>query len=556
MGDMAGHEVLAQAFAAEGVDTMFALLGDANMHWGETMARREKVRVVHARHEHCACAMADGYARATGKVGVASVTCGPGFTQIMTALSCAARGQTPLVVFAGDSPSNAAWYVQQLELGPLATATGARYLPIRHIDRLLDAVREAFHTARVERRPVVLGVPMDLQKQKFPWDADYSPSSAVVPTPQRPAPDPVVVKRVADMVGAARHPIILAGRGAMRSGARAELEALGDRCGALYATSLFAKGFFEGNRWDIGIAGAYASHLAREEFEQCDLLIGAGAGLGYYTTEAGYLYPNAQVAQIDLDPRGLHQGLRTADVHVHADAKAAAAALSAELSARGSAAAGARSPLLAGRIAAARARPDGREYPVAPGTVDPRTAILELDLVVPKDWDIVSGGAHFCGTAITHLKGRAAERYHVINDFGAIGSAFPTAIGVAAARNDGKVLLIEGDGSLLMHIQELETLRRHGIKLLICVMNDGGYGAEVHKFRAQGIDPAPAVHGRGDLAAVARGFGLGGNLVTTTEGFAGMFAEHETAATAGLWDIHIDDAIPSVAYRRIHYGET
>ena len=175
---------------------------------------------------------------------------------------------------------------------------------------------------------------------------------------------------------------------------------------------------------------------------------------------------------------------------------------------------------------------------------------------MPKDWDIVSGGAHFCGTAITHLKGRAAERYHVINDFGAIGSAFPTAIGVAAARNDGKVLLIEGDGSLLMHIQELETLRRQGIKLLICVMNDGGYGAEVHKFRAQGIDPAEAVHGRGDLAAVARGFGLRGQLVNSTDGFAAMFAGHGQAASAELWDIHIDDTIPSVAYRRIHYGES
>ena len=106
-----------------------------------------------------------------------------------------------------------------------------------------------------------------------------------------------------------------------------------------------------------------------------------------------------------------------------------------------------------------------------------------------------------------------------------------------------------------MHIQELETLRRQSIQMLICVMNDGGYGAEVHKFRAQGIDPAEAVHGRGDLAAVARGFGLRGTLVTTADRFGALFAEHEKAGIAELWDIHIDDAIPSVAYRRIHYGE-
>ena len=105
MSDPTGYEVLSQAFVAEGVDTMFALLGDANMYWGAIMAQKYKVHIVHARHEHCAVAMADGYARHTGKVGVATVTCGPGFTQIMTALTTAARGSIPLVVFAGDRKS-------------------------------------------------------------------------------------------------------------------------------------------------------------------------------------------------------------------------------------------------------------------------------------------------------------------------------------------------------------------------------------------------------------------------------------------------------------------
>ena len=84
-------DILAKAFAAEGVDTLFTLMGDANMYWSASMADNEKVRLIHARHEHCCVAMADAYARATGKVGVASVTCGPGYTQIMTALVMAAR---------------------------------------------------------------------------------------------------------------------------------------------------------------------------------------------------------------------------------------------------------------------------------------------------------------------------------------------------------------------------------------------------------------------------------------------------------------------------------
>jgi thiamine pyrophosphate-dependent acetolactate synthase large subunit-like protein len=555
MSDINGYEVLAQAFVAEGVDTMFALLGDANMYWGAIMAHKFGVRVVHARHEHCACAMADGYARYTGKVGVATVTCGPGFTQIMTALATAARGSIPLVVFAGDSPTSSAWYVQQLELGPLATATGARYLPVKSVDRMLDSVREAFYTARQERCPVVLGVPMDLQKASFPWGAEYSPSTELMPTPQRPAPDPTLVDRLAAMIAQSSHPIILAGRGVLRSGAGSTLEALAERCGALLATSLFAKGLFDHNRFGIGVAGAYASPLAREEFAACDLMIGVGAGLGHYTTEAGYLYPNAKTVQIDLNPRGLYQGLRIADLHIQADAKAAAEAVLAKLVERGHSSAGARSPMLANKIAATVARPDAKEFLVAPGTVDPRPAMLELDAAIPKDWTVVSGGAHFAGVAVTHIYGRHAEHVHVINEFGAIGSAFPIALGMAAARGDGKVLLLEGDGSLMMHIQELETIRRQGIRILICTVNDGGYGAEVHKFRAQGYDPRESIHGRGDIAAIARGFGLRGEKITSLGRFQDLFAAHMGSGQSELWDLHVDDTIPSAPYRRIHFGE-
>ncbi len=109
------YEALAQAFAAEGVDAHFTLMGDGNMHWATAMKNLDGMASFSARHEHCACAMAMGYHLATGKVGVASVTCGPGFTQIATALTVAARGRVPLVVFAGEAPINAKWYNQAFD---------------------------------------------------------------------------------------------------------------------------------------------------------------------------------------------------------------------------------------------------------------------------------------------------------------------------------------------------------------------------------------------------------------------------------------------------------
>jgi thiamine pyrophosphate-dependent acetolactate synthase large subunit-like protein len=98
-------------------------------------------------------------------------------------------------------------------------------------------------------------------------------------------------------------------------------------------------------------------------------------------------------------------------------------------------------------------------------------------------------------------------------------------------------------------------VRRHGIKLLICIINDGGYGAETHKFRAHGGDPMHATHGRGDLAQIARGFGLNGTRVTSLGQFEGLFCEHQTQDGASLWDVHVDDLIPSRNFRRVHYGE-
>ncbi len=553
MSKLKTSDMLAQAFKAEGVEKLFTLMGDANMYWSTAMAELPGIEVIHARHEHAAVAMAEGYARATGKVGVSSTTCGPGFTQIMTALTCATRANTPMVIFAGDSPMAAAWYLQQIDMAPLTLATGAHYIPVRHVDRLLDNVREAFQVAQNERRPVVLSVPMDMQKQPWPHLTDYTPSSELVPAAQRIHPDPAMIERVVEMIAEAEKPIIIGGRGAVQSGARSEIEGVAEQAGALLATSLLAKGLFHTNPYSLDIAGAYASDFAREQFSEADLVIGFGVGLGHYTTEGGYLYPAARTIQVDTNPRGLWQGLRTADLHVRADAKAGAAAILERLRQRNVKKAGFRSADLARSIAADV--PDTKQFTIRPNLVDPRRAIEELDRTIPKDWDLVIGGGHYLSIAMTHLRHRPPEKYHVFVDFGAIGSALPAAIGIARARGDGKVALIEGDGSIMMHVQELETIRRHGVQMLMAIINDGGYGAEFHKFRANKVDPSGAMHGRGDIAAISTGFGLRGASVNALGRMEGLFREHLAANSAGLWDIHTDDTVVSRAYRRIHYGE-
>jgi acetolactate synthase-1/2/3 large subunit len=331
---------------------------------------------------------------------------------------------------------------------------------------------------------------------------------------------------------------------------------LADRCGALLSNTLPARGLFHDHPFGLGITGSYFTSLGREMYESADVVLAVGTSLSYYIG-GGHFWPKAYKIQLDDAPRGLRDGLKAADLYVKSDAlvgaEAILAGLDKKLGVGKPTAAAIRTKELAHRIATEPA--DSMEFDTGPGVLDPRKVIEALDAVIPKDWDIVVGGGHYFSIAMTHMKGRPAEKYHVINDFGAIGSGLPAAVGVAVARGDGKVLLIEGDGSLMMHIQELETIRRHGVQMLIAIMNDGGYGAEFHKFRANKIDPSGAIHGRGDIAAAATGLGLRGATVNQMGKMEGLFREHRAANIASLWDIHTDDLIPSRSYRRVHYGE-
>lgn len=554
MQEIPVYKALAQLFAREGVDTVFVLLGDANMHWAIALAEEHGVRLIHARHENSACAMADGFARASGRVGIVSTTCGPGYTNLMTALTAAVRHRTPMIVLAGDTPMSGTFHGQWLDQRPFAEAAGARFIALRDPDRLAQDVRDAFYYARHESRPVVLSAPIDLQGRLLAKAPAPLPSDAILPRSQRLYPDPDVIAQAVTMITSARRPILIGGEGLLRSHAEVEVRRLGDEIGALLATTLRAKGVFDGHPFHIGIAGGYATDLARKLFAEADLVIGVGAGLGHWTTEAGQLYPKARVIAIDTAPRGLWEGVRVADLHIQADARAALSALLAAIPvADGEARTGFRTEAIGDAIAADV--PDPRRFPAEPGVLDPRAVFVELDAAVPKDFDVVVGNAHFTFMAMSHLSGRAPERYFTINDFGAIGHALPAAAGVAAARGDGKVMLIEGDGSLMMTIQDLETIARQDLKLLICVINDGGHGAEIHRLRPKGLNAGHTIFGRPHFAAMARAVGLRGETINTLGHFERLFEEHRASGRTTLWDIHVSNKIPARTFRRLYYGE-
>ena len=152
------------------------------------------------------------------------------------------------------------------------------------------------------------------------------------------------------------------------------------------------------------------------------------------------------------------------------------------------------------------------------------------------------------------MPGRPQAQFLTIREFGAIGNGISFAMGVARARPDVPIVLFDGDGSLLMHVQELETILRHKMNILIVVLNDGGYGSEIHKLRADGLSDAGAVFGRSDLAAIARGFGVAGETINDLTILPQLIESFAKSGGVAVWDVPISDKVVSPVIRRAHPG--
>ena len=494
------YEFIAELFVHHKIKMCFALLGDANMHWAGAMHVRG-VKFIYTRHEHSAVAAAASFARSSKKIGCASVTCGPGLTQIMTILPIAVRANIPLVIFAGEAPLEKLWYNQKIEQAPLVEACGAKYIALHNQKEIASKVNEAFTLAEQKKTPIVLGVPFDFQKvlhlntpKIVSKKNTPSENMKIVFTPDQ-------IKKATSLIEKSKRPIILAGLGAVNANAKQACVKLAERCGALLATTLPAKGFFYDKPFNLGVAGGYATQKSKEIFSQSDLVIGIGTRLASHTFDDGLLTPNAKVIHIDLNPQQFVQGRHAADLLLKADAKYAAKTLYLALKKQ----TGWRTQKM--HKDAANALILCNEKDTSDGLLHPMAVIKHLAEIIPKTCHIVNTSGH-CAYYSAQMNFHPQERFTVIREFGAIGNGTSFAIGVAAAFPDRKVVLIDGDGSFLMHIQELETIQRHKLNILAIILNDGAYGSEVHKLRLDNSPLNGSVFGRPSFKEIASGFGF------------------------------------------------
>ncbi|HUL25781.1 MAG TPA: thiamine pyrophosphate-binding protein [Streptosporangiaceae bacterium] len=509
-----------------GATTVFGVVGSGNFHVTNALIAGG-ARFVAARHEGGAACMADGWARATGEVGLLSVHQGPGLTNAMTGITEAAKSRTPLLVLAADVAGAAVRSNFRIDVAALAAAVGAQAGRLHSPGSAAADVARAYRAAQAQRRTVVLAMPLDVQSAQC--DPPVIPPSPAL-RPCLPAAESVA--ELAAALAAAQRPVFVAGRGARVAGARAGLERLADACGALLATSAAAKGLFRGNPWDLDVSGGFATPLTAELVTAADLIVGWGCSLNMWTMRHGRLIgPGATVVQVDDDVSaiGAH---RPADLGVVGDVALTSGAVLAELAGR--AGAGYRSPELRERIAregrwrdvpyadegTAGGNGAGGDVPAGGGPdgggggrIDPRTLTIALDDLLPAERMVAVDSGNFMGYPSMFLSVPDANAFCFTQAYQSIGLGLASAIGAALAQPGRLPVAALGDGGALMGVSELETVVRLRLPMVIVVYDDEAYGAEVHHFGPDGHALDTVRFPPADIAAIGRGFGCAGVTV-------------------------------------------
>jgi thiamine pyrophosphate-dependent acetolactate synthase large subunit-like protein len=543
------YERLAEAFAAEGTKTIFGIMGDGNMFWMHAL-NKHGVKMIEVRHEGAGLGMADGWARATHEVGVCTATCGPGVSQLATALVTASRASSPLVAFVGEYPTNDQEYVQRYDQSRFAEACESAFVRLTSPDITDDVVRRAFFLAKTESRPVMLSCPMDIQQKTFDDDEPYKPSSTLIPS-VTVAPNPAIITQAADLIAGSKRPVVVVGRGAIWSNAGDAALKLAERTGAIIATTLQAKTFLGQHEYHVGIAGFYGTRTAMNLFEEADVVIGIGASLNRYTTEHGYLFPNAKYVQLDIKPYAMMGDGRAADLYIHTDARLGVEALTDELARRNFTNTGYRTAEVKEKLV--HAYEDKTSFDVEPGLLDPREICRVLDEVVPDTFNLVCGSGASTGFT-TMTVNRPRPLVLCGHWFGCIGQQLPAAMGAVEATKR-PTLLVDGDASLLMHLAELETAVRENMPLLTVVLNDEALGSEFHKFHSHKMEGDLATISTPDIGAVMTAFGGKGSLAHTIDEVRAAAEAWVANPTPTVIDARISRKVLTLPYRRIHFGK-
>ncbi len=529
------YEAIARAVSDTVRGPVFGLMGDGNLDLLAEFADRCGRTVVHTRHEQHAVAMADGYSRFSGEVGLCSVTQGPGLTNTATSLAVARHHHSPALLLAGQSSLGDVHNAQRLDQLAFATVTAGAAAVVDDVRALVPVLTTAFRHLEAGRGPFVLNLPNNVQRLDLPdgwrFAAGLSPAAGLA--------DPDAVKRAADMLARAQQPAILAGRGAVRANADAVIARLSSHLGAPITGSLLAKGLCSGHPLTFGVSGGLGEGAADEVLKSCDVLLAIGASLNQWTTTFRELIGNAKVIQIDEDPAAFDYYTPVA-LALLGDARLATEQIYETLQQQTETKINkAANPVV--RQARSRDYTHGDD-----GSLDPRCVLDLLNDFLPPDRILVADGGHCVQATCQRMSVANPRNWAYSFDFGCIGQGIGLAIGGCFARPGHRVTLITGDGAFMMGLADVDTAARYRLPLSIIILNDGAFGQERHTLERKGLSARHAMQPAPDFVQLASGLGGRGYRIEGSQGLDDLRAYlGEVDAQTGLLvlDVAINGAV-------------
>ncbi len=526
--ELAGSHILCEALLREGVTLMYGYPGGAIMPFYDAITSYPALHHVLVRHEQAAAHAADGYARATGKVGVCIATSGPGATNLVTGLATAFMDSVPLVAITGQvaRPFIGRDAFQETDvIGMTQPITKHNFL-VRNADEIADVVHEAFRIARSGRPgPVLIDVPKDVLFSKVMYQASATATSEEFLQAQaveRPAEH--LLAQAARMIAHAQRPLIMAGHGIILAGAYEELRAFAEKASAPVITTLLGLSAFpDTHPLHIGMPGMHGPAHTNKAIGEADLIIAVGMRFDDRVTgKVSEFAPKAKIIHIDIDASEMHK-VKVATVPIVADAKIALEALSEAVTQADNSAwlSEIRSwETQNNERGKSIQRDDTNKFP------DPISILNAIRQSTQGEGIVVSDvGQHQMWTARFYQWTRPNS--HITSGgLGTMGFALPAAMGVKMGMPDVPVWVVAGDGGFQMNIQELATLQQEGIALKVAIMNNGYLGMVrqwQQFFHSRNYSETPITGP--NYVKLADAYGLKGMRVTRREDIAGAIKE-------------------------------
>jgi sulfoacetaldehyde acetyltransferase len=558
MARMTPSEAMVETLRAEGVSVITGIVGSAFMD-ALDLFPDAGIRFLPVRHEQTAGHMADAYARVTGTPGVCIGQNGPGVTNMVTSIAAAQLGHSPVVIVtpsAGTAAVGLDGFQEVDQMSIFASITKGQ-VRVARSDRIAEAFRTAFRIALAERGPVQVDIPRDF----LYGDGDFEilePHS--YRASERGPGDEGALDRAAELLAAARSPILISGMGVIEAEAIDDVRQLAEALDAPVATSyLHNDAFPAGHELGVGPIGYQGSKAAMRLLSEADVVYAVGTRLSVFGTLPQYgfdYFPReAKIVQVDIDHRQLGRKWPI-EVGVIGDARAATRAIARRLAARN----GQQAPGEDRRSRIAEARRDWEEELASRSSSDatpisPRRALMELREALPEQAIVTTDIGNICSAANAYLRFEQPRKFLAALTFGNCGFAYPAALGAKLARPQDPVAAVVGDGAWGMSLHEVMTAVEEDLPVVALVYNNQQWGAEkrnqidFYDNRFVGTNIGHELGGF-NFAEIAGAMGAEGIRVTDPADLAEAYRDAFAASRPTVLEIMVDPEELAEPFRR------